>query len=377
MLSSAEYQRYARQIALPNVGVEGQERLKRARVLVVGAGGLGSPVAMYLCAAGIGTLGIVDFDRVDVSNLHRQLLHGTADIGRPKVESAAARLGDINPLVRINAIETAFSRENARGLVSEYDLVVDASDNFPSRYLVNDACVLEHVPYVYGSVERFEGQVAIFATSDGPCYRCLFREPPPPGLVPTCAEAGVFGVIPGLIGTLQANEAIKWILGVGESLAGRLLIVDAARIRLRTIAVARDPRCPVCGTAEQTELIDYDAFCGLKPNGRQTTRVPEIEARALAQRLASGAAVLLVDVREPWEYDIARLPNARLMPGSELSEGDIDLPTDQDIVVYCHHGSRSEYWVAKLMERGYERVAHLRGGTDAWSTEVDPSVPRY
>lgn len=378
MLTASEYQRYARQISLPDIGLAGQERLKAGRVLIVGAGGLGSPVAMYLAAAGVGTLGLVDFDRVDASNLHRQLLHGTRDVGRPKVDSARDRLADINPMVALETHLAPFSSANALDLVAGYDFVVDASDNFPTRYLVNDACVLSKVPCVYGSVERFEGQVAVFGTTDGPCYRCLFREPPPPGAVPTCAEAGVFGVMPGLVGMIQATEVIKLITNVGEPLVGRLLILDSKRMRFRTIEVRRDPACPVCGTREQTGLIDYEAFCGLRPHADETAaRVPEIEPRALAQLIASGAPVAIVDVREPWEFDLARIPGAALVPGSVLHQGGGDVPRDRDVVLYCHSGRRSEHWLRELRARGYDRVSHLRGGIDAWSTEVDPSVPRY
>ncbi|HKS07564.1 MAG TPA: molybdopterin-synthase adenylyltransferase MoeB [Gemmatimonadaceae bacterium] len=376
MLSPAELQRYARQVVLPDIGAAGQERLRGARALIVGAGGLGSPAALYLAAAGVGTIGIVDFDDVDASNLHRQLLHGTKDIGRPKVESARDRLRDVNPHVKVTTYGDALNSTNALTVIRDYDLVVDASDNFPTRYLVNDACVIARVPNVYGSVERFEGQVAVFGTPDGPCYRCLFREPPPPGLVPTCAEAGVVGVLPGLIGTLQATEAIKLIVGVGDALIGRLLLVDAKRMRFRTIEVRRDPACPVCGTREQTTLIDYEEFCGLRAQ-RTAHAVPEIEPRALAQRLAAGSEPLLVDVREPWEIAIASLANARAVSDFVAADGAIDLPRDRDVIVYCHHGSRSERWAGALIDRGYARISHLRGGIEAWSQEVDPSVPRY
>jgi molybdopterin/thiamine biosynthesis adenylyltransferase/rhodanese-related sulfurtransferase len=377
MLTQAEYQRYARQISLPDIGAVGQERLRAARVLIVGVGGLGSPVALYLAAAGVGTLGLVDFDVVDASNLHRQLVHGTKDIGRPKVESARERLQDVNPHVSVETHQVSLSSSNALGLIGAYDIVVDASDNFPTRYLVNDACVLAGVPNIYGSVERFEGQAAVFGTENGPCYRCLFREPPPPGLVPTCAEAGVFGVMPGLIGMIQATETVKLLTKVGEPLIGRLLVIDAKRMRFRTIEVRRDPQCPLCGTHEQTSLIDYEAFCGLRPGAAEPTRVDEIEPRALAQRIASGNAPVLVDIREPWEYEIARLPGAQLVPGSVLAGGGAELPRDKEVVLYCHSGRRSAYWLNELRARGFERISHLRGGIDAWSTEVDPSVPRY
>jgi sulfur-carrier protein adenylyltransferase/sulfurtransferase len=377
MLSSGELQRYARQIRLPGIGIDGQERLRAARVVIIGAGGLGSPAAMYLAAAGVGTIGLVDFDLVDASNLHRQLVHGTGDIGRPKVESARDRLADINPHVRVVPHAEALTAANALALVGAYDLVVDASDNFATRYLVNDAGVLSGVPVVYGSVERFEGQASLFATPDGPCYRCLFREPPPPGLVPTCAEAGVFGVLPGLVGMIQATEAVKWITGVGESLAGRLLLVDAGRMRFRTIEVRRDPECPLCGTRVQTTLIDYDAFCGLRPEPADGAGIAELAPRALAQRLAQGDVPLLIDVREAWEFALARLPEAQLMPLGEVMRAPPLLPDDRDIVVYCHHGMRSQQAAYRLQAAGYSRVFNLSGGIDAWSEDVDPSVPQY
>jgi adenylyltransferase/sulfurtransferase len=377
MLSSEELQRYARQIRLPEIGVAGQEKLRAARVLVVGTGGLGSPVAMYLAAAGVGTLGLVDFDVVDASNLHRQLVHGTADVGRPKVESARDRLADINPHVQVQVHAMALSSSNALDILRGYDIVVDASDNFPTRYLVNDAGVIVGVPVVYGSVERFEGQASLFATADGPCYRCLFREPPPPGLVPTCAEAGVFGVLPGLIGMIQATEVVKWITGVGETLTGRLLLVDAGRMRFRTIEVRPDPACPVCGTREQTTLIDYEAFCGLRPEPVRAGGIPELEPRALAQRLALGDAPFVLDVREEWEFAIAQLPGATLVPLGEVMTAPPALPHDRDIVVYCHHGVRSRQAAHRLQAAGYTRLFNLRGGIDAWSEEVDPAVRQY
>ena len=376
MLSAEERQRYARQITLPEIGEKGQARLQSARVLIVGAGGLGSPAAMYLAAAGVGTLGLIDFDAVDITNLHRQLLHGTSDVGRPKVESARDRLAELNPHVAVEAHQASLTSSNALSLIAGYDLVIDACDNFPTRYLVNDASVLSGIPVIYGSVERFEGQASVFGAEDGPCYRCLFREPPPPNLVPTCAEAGVFGVLPGLVGMIQATEAIKLITGTGDPLVGRLLIVDAKRMRFRTIEVRRDPACPLCGTREQRTLVDYDAFCGIPPASPRSDET-EVDARTLAHRIAGGTAPLLVDVREPWEYDIAHLPGAELHPGSTLDLDSQKIPRDRDVVLYCHSGMRSHYWMSALRARGFERVAHLRGGIDAWSREVDPSVPRY
>lgn len=375
MLSNAEARRYARQITLPEIGAAGQQRLRAARVLVIGAGGLGSPAAMYLTAAGVGTVGLVDFDVVDDSNLHRQLLHGTRDIGRAKVESGRERLEDINPHVRIETFNEPLTSANAMRVVSGFDIVVDGSDNFPTRYLVNDACLFSGVPYVYGSVERFEGQVAVFGVPDGPCYRCLFREPPPPGLIKTCAEAGVFGVLPGLVGTLQATEVIKMLTGVGDTLAGQLLLIDVRRMRFRTIEVRKDPECPVCGTRTQTTLIDYQAFCGLEAPTSSGELTVDVEPRALAQQIASGSAPLLVDIREPWETAIAQLPGAMLLPMSSLTPGQI--PRDREVILYCHSGARSGRVVEALRAQGYNRLRNLRGGIEAWRVEVDPTVPRY
>lgn len=373
MLSSAERQRYARQISLPDIGEAGQEKLKAARVLIVGTGGLGSPAAMYLAAAGVGTLGLVDFDAVDLSNLHRQLLHGTRDVGRPKVESARDRLSDVNPHVAVETHHVSLTSANALSVMASYDLVIDACDNFPTRYLVNDAGVLTGVRVIYGSVERFEGQVSVFG-GEGPCYRCLFRTPPPPDLVPTCAEAGVFGVLPGIVGMIQATEAIKLLTGVGEPLTGRLLLIDAKRMRFRTIEVRKDPLCPLCGTREQRSLIDYDAFCGTLPM-KNESHTDELEPHALAHLLAGSSPPVLIDVREPWEFEIARLPGAVLVPTSAF---DVDaVPRERDVVLYCHSGQRSRYVLSALREMGITNVAHLRGGIDAWSREVDSSVPRY
>jgi adenylyltransferase/sulfurtransferase len=378
MLSSSELQRYARQITLPEIGRSGQETLSAARVLIVGAGGLGSPAALYLAAAGVGTLGLVDFDLVDASNLHRQLLHGTEDVGRRKVESAADRLRDVNPHVALELHPVNISAANALQIAGAYDLIVDGSDNFPTRYLLNDTAVLSGIRTVFGSVERFDGQVSVFGDSNGPCYRCLFREPPPAHLVPTCAEAGVFGVMPGLVGMIQATEVIKLVTGIGEPLIGRLLTIDAKRMRFRAIEVRRDPQCPLCGTREQRSLIDYDAFCGVGARASgESVNALEIEPRALAQRLSAGSVPVLIDVREPWEHELVRLPGSRLMPGRMLAISDPDLPRDAEIILYCHSGQRSHYWLNELRARGFSRVAHLRGGIDAWSVEVDPSLPRY
>jgi molybdopterin/thiamine biosynthesis adenylyltransferase/rhodanese-related sulfurtransferase len=379
-LGPDELRRYNRHIILPEIGLAGQERLARARVLVVGAGGLGSPVALYLAAAGVGRLGLVDFDVVDVSNLQRQLLHGTSDVGRRKTDSARDRLRDVNPHVVVDTHDTMLSSADALDIIREYDVVVDGTDNFQTRYLVNDACVLLNKPNVYGSVFRFEGQASVFGVDGGPCYRCLFREPPPPGVVPSCAEGGVFGVLPGLIGVIQATETIKLITGAGETLAGSLLLVDALRMRFRTITLRRDPECPMCGTREITGLIDYDAFCGVKRPGddeiaSQGTR--EIEPRELAARMARGEPLDLIDVRQPYEHAIASIAGAHLMPLPELSGAASTLPRDRDLVIHCHHGSRSAAAAEYLRSLGFTRVWNLAGGIDRWSEDVDPSIPRY
>jgi adenylyltransferase/sulfurtransferase len=390
-LLPSELQRYSRHVILSDVGLEGQRRLKAARVLLVGAGGLGSPAALYLAAAGVGHLGIVDADSVELSNLQRQLLHGTGDLGRPKVESAADRLAEVNPHVEVATYPFRVTSANALELLREYDIVVDGTDNFQTRYLTNDACVLLGKPNVYGSVFRFEGQAAVFAMPGGPCYRCLFREPPPPGAVPTCAEGGVLGVLPGLVGMVQATETIKLILGVGETLAGRLLLMDTLRMRFRTIAVRPDPECPMCGTREIRELQDYDAFCGVAPasdgaagassSGAGTLEeegpLPELTPMELAARLADADAPALLDVREPYEHQIARLPDARLVPLATLPAAVGTLDRERELVVFCHHGGRSARAVEFLRQQGLRRVRNLTGGIDRWSREVDADVPRY
>lgn len=376
-LTPDELMRYARHLTLPEVGVAGQARLREARVLLVGAGGLGSPAALYLAAAGVGTLGIVDADRVDASNLQRQILHDTASIGTPKVLSAKARLEGLNPFVRVEPIADRLTSANARAIVANYDLVLDGSDNFPTRYLVNDACVLEHRPLVYGSIFRFDGQVSVFATPGGPCYRCLFAEPPAPELVPSCVEAGVLGVLPGLVGTMQALEAIKLILGIGAPTAGRLVLVDALKLRLREVAIRRDPACPVCGDAPTiTELQDYEAFCGttLAP---ATADEAELTPAMLAPALGSADPPVLLDVREPWEFAIAHLPGSRLVPLGALPARLAELPTDREIVTICHHGIRSLTARDLLRRAGFSRVRSLAGGVDAWALAIDPGMRRY
>lgn len=384
-LSPAELQRYARQLSLPDVGPDGQRRLAGARVFLVGAGGLGSPVALYLAAAGVGHLAIADADRVERSNLHRQLLHGTGDVGRLKVDAARDRLADVNPHVEVVTHALRVTSANALDLLRGYDVVVDGTDNFQTRYLTNDACVLLGVPNVYGSVFRFEGQAAVFATPDGPCYRCLFREPPPAGSVPTCEQGGVLGVLPGLIGLVQATETLKLLLGAGDTLAGRLLLVDALRMRFRTIAVRRDPTCPACGTREIRELQDYDAFCGVAAAAPSAASAPAesgpaptvITPAALAERLRAGAPLQLVDVREPFEHAIARLPDARLVPLRTLPARLAELDPAAETVVLCHHGVRSAAAADLLRRHGFTRVLNLTGGIDRWSVEVDAGVARY
>ena len=376
-LTGDELRRYGRHLVLPQVGTEGQRRLKDAKVLLVGAGGLGSPAALYLSAAGIGTLGLVDFDVVDITNLQRQVIHGTSDLGRPKLDSAADRIRDINPHVHVEQFDTALTSTNALEIARDFNVIVDGTDNFPTRYLVNDTCVILGKPNAFGSVLRFEGQASVFATDDGPCYRCLFREPPPPGLVPSCAEGGVLGVLPGLVGTLQATETIKLITGAGESLAGRLLLIDALTMQFRTIKVRRDPECPACGTREIRELIDYEAFCGVGSGTSSAEIIGDITPRDLAERLRRGDDMELIDVREQWEWQIAKIPGARLIPLGELGEHLKTLDHDREIVLYCKSGVRSLRAAEELVDAGFRRVSSVSGGILRWSEEVDPTVVRY
>jgi adenylyltransferase/sulfurtransferase len=364
---------------LPQVGEEGQLALKRARVLVVGLGGLGSPVAMYLAAAGVGTIGIVDFDDVDLSNLHRQILHGTASIGRPKTESAVERLRDANPNVLLKPYRDRITASNALEIARDYDLIVDGTDNFATRYLVNDAAVLLGIPNVYGSVHRFEGQASIFAAKDGPCYRCLFRDPPPPDLIPNCAEAGVLGVLPGLIGTIQATEAIKLITGIGELLIGRLLLVDAATMSFRTVEIRKDPECPACGTHEIRKLGVYDELCRSDAPDIQarSSGVVEISPRELAERLRNGKSIELIDVREPYEWRLGHIPGARLVPLGQIDDEISRLDPARETVLYCKMGTRSRYAAEQLVAAGIPGVANLAGGILAWMNDVDPTLPSY
>lgn len=378
-LNPDERRRYARHLLLPEVGEEGQRRLKAARVLLVGAGGLGSPLALYLAAAGVGTIGVVDFDDVDESNLQRQIAHGTASVGRPKLESLAARLADLNPHVRVVRHDVRLDRTNVMELISAYDVVADGADNFATRYLVNDACVFAGRPNVHGSILRFEGQASVFDARVGPCYRCLYPEPPPAGLVPSCAEAGVLGVLPGVIGSIQANETIKLLLGVGEPLVGRLLVYDALAASFRELRVRKDPDCPICGERPTIrELEDYDAVCGSPPGrGGGVHGSDQMSARMLADRLGAGDGLLLLDVRQPEEWRIARIEGATLVPLATLPARANELPRDRDVVLMCHHGGRSQQALTFLRGQGFTRLWNLSGGIEAWSLHVDPAVPRY
>jgi molybdopterin/thiamine biosynthesis adenylyltransferase/rhodanese-related sulfurtransferase/molybdopterin converting factor small subunit len=384
-LSNEEIARYGRHLIMPEVGVEGQRRLKAARVLMIGTGGLGSPLGLYLAAAGVGTLGLVDFDVVDESNLQRQIVHGTKDVGRPKIESARDRLSDVNPHVRIETYETRLTSDNALSLFRDYDVIADGTDNFPTRYLVNDACVLTGKPNVYGSIFRFEGQASVFWAERGACYRCLYPEPPPPGLVPSCAEGGVLGVLPGIIGAIQANETIKLLLGQTEgALVNRLLLFDAWRMRFRELKLRKDPACPVCSeSATIKELIDYEEFCGLRPapaDGAQQseTQLEEITATEFKRRLDRGDRLQIIDVREPAEYEIARIPGAKLIPLAEVVNRAGEIDPSRETVIHCKGGVRSAKAIGALKAAGFGgRLVNLKGGITAWSDEVDPSVPKY
>ncbi len=371
-LSQGELVRYSRHIVLPDVGLAGQEHLKASRVLIVGCGGLGSPAALYLAAAGVGHLGLVDFDVVDASNLQRQILHSTSAIGQSKLASAEARLLNLNPYVKVERYDTRLSAANGLEIVEGYDVVVDGTDNFSTRYLVNDACVILGVPNAYGSIYRFEGQASVFGATDGPCYRCLFRDPPPAGAVPNCAEGGVLGVLPGLVGTIQATEAIKLLLGIGRPLIGELLTIDALEMQFRRLKVRKDPECPVCGTRAIRELVDHEVECAVpEPKERDLT------ALALAERRRAGRDLFLVDVREPHEWAIGRIDGAVLIPLGEVLESLDRIPRDRDVVVYCKGGTRSAQAADLLVAKGYQRVENLLGGILAWGAEVDPSLLRY
>jgi adenylyltransferase/sulfurtransferase len=382
-LTNDEIKRYSRHLIMPEVGVDGQRRLKAGKVLCIGAGGLGSPAAMYLAAAGVGTIGLVDYDVVDFSNLQRQIIHGTPDVGRSKLASAKDRLNAINPHVDIQTYETALSSENALELFEPYDVILDGTDNFPTRYLTNDACVLLGKPNAYGSIFRFEGQASVFATKNGPCYRCLYPEPPPPGLVPSCAEGGVLGVLPGIIGVIQATESVKLIAGIGEPLIGRFLIYDALRMHFRELKLRKDPDCPVCGTHPTVKkLIDYEQFCGLRPAASEiapvsTSNALEISAVELKQRLDRGDKLRIVDVREPNEWQINRIPGAQLIPLGEIPRRYAELDPEEELVMQCKVGGRSAKAADFLRSVGFKKVLNLTGGILEWIDKVDPTQPKY
>ena len=378
-LSNQEIARYSRHLIMPEVGMVGQLRLKAASVLCIGAGGLGSPVTLYLGAAGVGRIGIVDFDVVDYSNLQRQIIHGTPDVGRPKLESARDRLTATNPEVTVVTHDVMLSSANALDLLSGYDIIVDGTDNFPTRYLVNDACVILGKPNVYGSIFRFEGQVSVFATRHGPCYRCLYPEPPPPGLIPSCAEGGVLGILPGVVGTIQATEALKLIIGAGEPLINRFMIYDALRMHFRELKLKKDPECPVCGeNPTVTELLDYEQFCGITPAvANVTSKEDEVTVEDLKARLDANVGVFLLDVREPQEFEICRIPGSTLIPLGGLPQRLNELKGNDDMIVHCKSGVRSGKAVKLLHEAGFKKAKNLRGGILAWIEKIDPSLPKY
>jgi adenylyltransferase/sulfurtransferase len=377
-LNNDEILRYSRHLIMPEVGMEGQQKLKAARVLCIGAGGLGSPLALYLAAAGVGTLGIVDFDVVDYTNLQRQIIHTTADVGRKKLDSAADKLKAINPFLNLRTFETKLTSDNALELFKDFDIVADGTDNFPTRYLVNDACVLTGKPNVYGSIFRFEGQASVFATEEGPCYRCLYPEPPPPGLVPSCAEGGVLGILPGLVGVMQATEVIKLILGKGEPLIGRLLLIDALGMKFRELKLRKNPDCPVCGkNPTVTKLIDYQEFCGIRGEEKPVeTGIPEMTVEELKRRLDAGDDLFVLDVREPHEYQICNI-GGHLIPLGDLPNRVNELDSSREIVAHCRSGVRSAKAVGFLQQAGFKKVHNLAGGILAWADRVDPKMPKY
>lgn len=377
-LTPEEAQRYSRHLILPEVGVTGQEKLKQSSVLCVGAGGLGSPLCLYLTAAGVGRLGIVDFDEVDVTNLQRQILHSTADVGRPKLESAKETLEALNPHVEIVSHGVRLTSQNALEIFRDYDVIADGTDNFATRYLVNDACILSGKPNAYGSIFRFEGQASVFGIPEGPCYRCLYPEPPPPGLVPSCAEGGVLGVLPGLVGTVQATEVIKLLLGQGNPLVGRLLLFDALEMRFREVRLRRDPSCPICGDSPTIhELIDYDQFCGVGPAVKEPEEIGEITVQELKEEQDAGRDILVLDVRNPYELDICRLEGSYLIPLGELMERVAELNPNKDIVVHCKSGARSTEAIRRLRTKGFVKLRNLTGGILAWADQIDPEMPKY
>ncbi len=382
-LSRDELVRYGRHVSIPEVGLAGQRRLRASSVLIVGAGGLGSPAALYLAAAGVGRLGLVDHDRVELSNLQRQVLYDTDAVGTPKLASARARLAGLNPDVAVETFETRMDSSNALEILEGWDFVIDGSDNFPTRYLVNDACVMLGTPFAYGAILRFEGQASVFGAPDGPCYRCLFRDPPPPGLVPNCAEAGVLGVLPGIVGSIQANEAIKWLTGIGDTLAGRLLLIDALRMEFRSLDIAPDPECAVCGPEPTvTELIDYERFCGAPPDGTETEGAMhdlDIDVHELKRRIDAGERFQLIDVREDYEWAICNLEEAgaRLVPLATLPEAVESFDASEPLIIHCRSGPRGDRAVEYLRAVGFDNAVNLAGGILAWAEEIDPAMPQY
>jgi adenylyltransferase/sulfurtransferase len=378
-LSNEEIRRYSRHLIMPEVTLEGQKRLKAAGILLIGSGGLGSPLGLYLAAAGIGTIGLVDFDVVDESNLQRQILHGTKDVGRPKVQSASERIRDVNPNVQLDIHDTRFTAANAMEIAAPYDIVIDGTDNFPTRYLANDVSVLLKKPNVYGSIFRFEGQASVFAPNlGGPCDRCLYPEPPPPGSVPSCAEGGVLGVLPGIIGVIQAIEAVKLIIGQGDSLIGRLLLFDALAMKFRELRLRRNPNCPICGDSPTIrELVDYEQFCGIIAPAPETSAIDEISVKELKARPDRKEEFVLLDVREPFEFDICRIPGSKLIPLGDLDKRAQELSRESEILIHCKSGGRSKKAVKFLQEAGFKRLKNVTGGITAWADEVDPSVPKY
>ena len=381
-LTHEEIKRYSRHLIMPEFGIDAQLKLKQASVLLIGAGGLGCPLALYLAAAGVGKMGIVDFDTVDFSNLQRQVLFGTDDVGKPKAEVAKARVAAINPNVQVKTYTVPFKSDNALEISKEYDVIIDGTDNFPTRYLVNDLCVLTGKTNVFGSIFRFDGQVTVFNAKEGPCYRCLYPDPPPPGMVPSCAEGGVLGILPGVVGVMQATEAIKVITGVGDPLIGKLLTFDALKMKFRELKIRKDPDCPVCGSGKSvTELIDYEQFCGIRLDGekleKSDTGKIELSVQELDKILKNGTKPFLLDVRQPQEFDICNIEGSVLLPLNELESCMDDVPTDQDVVVLCHTGRRSLNAVEMLMDNGYTRVKNLTGGIEAWALEIDKNMARY
>lgn len=385
-LSHEEVLRYSRHLIMPEVGVEGQKKLKAAKILLIGTGGLGSPTSIYLAAAGIGTIGLVDYDIVDYTNLHRQIIHGTKDVGRAKIASASETLADINPHVKLIKYETPLTSENALEIIENFDIVVDGTDNFPTRYLVNDACVMLGKLNVYGSIFRFEGQVSVFGHEEGPCYRCLFPEPPPPGLVPSCAEGGVLGILPGTIGTLQATEAIKLVLGIGKPLIGRLMLYDALDMTFDTVRIRKNPACPVCGqNPTVTELIDYEQFCGMPAHDHSNfvgdeasvKQIPSIGVKGLKERLDKGENLFILDVREAHERQISTISDTAHIPKGDVLNHLEEIPQDVPVIVYCRTGVRSADVVVWLQEKGFRNVTNLVGGVNAWAREIDPALPEY